>query len=84
MKIKTLFTVTSLLLISSTSIAQQTQSLHLKHVMQELSKHMQSTTDAIAREDWERPLHDPSSICEFHHSLTIISRLHLFLGVLMK
>lgn len=53
MKIKTLFTVTSLLLISSTSIAQQTQSLHLKRVMQELSKHMQSTTDAIAREDWD-------------------------------
>ncbi|MBI3712570.1 MAG: cytochrome c [Burkholderiales bacterium] len=27
--------------------------MHLKHVRQELSKHMQNTTDAIALEDWE-------------------------------
>lgn len=53
MKLRTLFTISSLLLISTTSMAQQTQSLHLKRVMQELSKHMQSTTDAIAREDWD-------------------------------
>lgn len=56
MKLKTLFTITSLLLISTTSMAQQTQSLHLKRVMQDLSKHMQSTTDAIAREDWDMVL----------------------------
>lgn len=53
MKLRTLFTISSLLFISTTSMAQQTQSLHLKRVMQELSKHMQSTTDAIAREDWD-------------------------------
>ncbi len=54
MKLKTAFAISSLLLISTTSTAQQTpQVLHLKRVMQELSKHMQSTTDAIAREDWD-------------------------------
>lgn len=54
LKLKMAFAMTSLLLISATSTAQQTpQTLHLKRVMQDLSKHMQSTTDAIAREDWD-------------------------------
>ena len=57
MKMKRIFAFTSLLIIStisSTSMAQQSQALHLKRVMQDLSKHMQSTTDAIAREEWDR------------------------------
>lgn len=54
MTLKSIFTIAALLLISTTSSAQQTpQALHLKRVMQNLSKHMQSTTDAIAREDWD-------------------------------
>lgn len=38
---------------SQVSYAQQTEPLHLKKIMQELSQHMQSTTAAIASEDWE-------------------------------
>lgn len=53
MKFKVLFTMASLLFVNATSSAQQTQTLHLKNVMRELSKNMQSATDAIAREDWE-------------------------------
>lgn len=47
---------TALMMVSSgTSMAQETNPspMQLKRVMQDLSRHMQTTTDAIAREDWE-------------------------------